>query len=106
MRLIDADVLIRKICGSKCGCEYEDCGLEGNCVFAHYVFWAPTIAPPPNDPLTIDALREMDGEPVWNDTMKKWGIVLGRGERTVDANGNWRDFNDRYYRHRPEEAMK
>lgn len=26
---------------------------------------APTIAPPPNDPLTLDELREMDGEPIW-----------------------------------------
>lgn len=25
----------------------------------------PTITPPPNDPLTLDELREMDGEPVW-----------------------------------------
>lgn len=25
----------------------------------------PTIALPPNDPLTIEELREMDGEPVW-----------------------------------------
>lgn len=23
------------------------------------------LTPPPNDPLTIDELREMDGEPVW-----------------------------------------
>lgn len=26
---------------------------------------APTIAPPPNDPLTVEELRGMDGEPVW-----------------------------------------
>ena len=25
----------------------------------------PTIAPPPNDPLTMEELRGMDGEPVW-----------------------------------------
>lgn len=25
----------------------------------------PTIEPPPNDPLTLEELREMDGEPVW-----------------------------------------
>lgn len=30
---------------------------------------------PPNDPLTIEQLREMDGEPVWFDTIKRWGIV-------------------------------
>lgn len=26
---------------------------------------APTIAPPPNDPLTLEELRKMDGEPVF-----------------------------------------
>ena len=29
------------------------------------IHYAPTIAPPPNDPLTLEELREMDGEPVW-----------------------------------------
>ena len=60
----------------------------------------------PNDPLTLEELREMDGEPVWNDTVKKWVLVdlFGEyGERTVDAGGKWRDLNDRYYRRRPEE---
>lgn len=40
---------------------------------------APTIAPPPNDPLTLEELREMDGEPVWvckpNGTNGVWGLV-------------------------------
>ena len=43
MRLIDADALQRKICGAKCGCEYEDCGNEGDCAFDHFIFHAPTI---------------------------------------------------------------
>ena len=43
MRLIDADALQRKICGAKCGCEYEDCGNEGDCEFALFIFWAPTV---------------------------------------------------------------
>ena len=34
----------------------------------------PTLSPP-NEPLTLDELREMDGEPVWFDTIKRWGIV-------------------------------
>ncbi len=42
-RLIDADALQRKICGAKCGCEYEDCGNEGDCEFAHFIFWASTV---------------------------------------------------------------
>ena len=43
MRLIDADSLQRRICGAKCGCEYEDCGNEGDCGYDHFISNAPTI---------------------------------------------------------------
>lgn len=43
VRLIDADALQRRICGAKCGCEYEDCGNEGDCGYDHFIFHAPTI---------------------------------------------------------------
>ena len=43
MRPIDADALQRRICGAKCGCEYEDCGNEGDCGYAHFISNAPTI---------------------------------------------------------------
>ena len=43
MRLIDADALQRRICGAKCGCEYEDCGNEGDCGYDHFISNAPTI---------------------------------------------------------------
>ena len=43
MRLIDADALQRRICGAKCGCEYEDCGNEGDCGYDHFIFSAPTV---------------------------------------------------------------
>lgn len=46
-RLIDADALQRKICRAKCGCEYEDCGNEGDCAFDHFIFHAPTIEAEP-----------------------------------------------------------
>ena len=42
-RLIDADALQRRICGAKCGCEYEDCGNEGDCEYDHFISNAPTI---------------------------------------------------------------
>lgn len=63
----------------------------------------------PNEPLTLEELREMDGTPAWNDTLKKWVLVdlnLEYGERTVDANGKWRDLGDRYYRRQPKEDEK
>lgn len=28
-----------------------------------------------NKPLTLEQLREMDGQPVWVDSLKQWGIV-------------------------------
>ena len=43
MRLIDADSLQRRICGAKCGCEYEDCRNEGDCGYDHFISNAPTI---------------------------------------------------------------
>ena len=43
MRLIDADSLQRRICGAKCGCEYEDCGNEGDCGYDHFISNAPTV---------------------------------------------------------------
>lgn len=44
-RLIDAEELQRRICGAKCGCEYEDCANEGDCEFDFFIFHAPTIDP-------------------------------------------------------------
>ena len=43
MRLIDADSLQRRICGAKCGCEYEDCWNEEGCVYDHFISNAHTI---------------------------------------------------------------
>ena len=42
-RLIDANALQRKICGAKCGCEYEDCGCEGDCQFDFFISNATTV---------------------------------------------------------------
>ena len=46
----------------------------------------PAAAPPPNDPLTLEQLREMDGEPVWVKSLDKdygeWVIA-----RTIELEG-------------------
>lgn len=37
---------------------------------------------PPNDPLTLEQLREMDGEPVWVTPTGFWALVISkRGQR-------------------------
>ena len=43
MRLIDVDALQRRIYGAKCGCEYEDCGNEGDCGYDHFISNSHTI---------------------------------------------------------------
>ena len=42
-------------------------------------FWArkalqPTLTPP-NEPLTLEQLRDMDGEPVWCMELKSWALI-------------------------------
>lgn len=67
MRLIDADSLkIELIASTELG--WEVWGVEEEDIKN-----APTIYPIQNDPLTIDQLLEMDGEPVW--TYGNWVLV-------------------------------
>lgn len=37
---------------------------------------AITALSPPNEPLTLDELREMDGEPVYSGKYKRWFLVI------------------------------
>lgn len=72
-----------------------------------------------NDPLTLDELKEMDGEPVWmqpNSPPKcgKWAIVVGvdteYGEKTLYLEGDFtcRDYGKTWlaYRHKPKEGQE
>ena len=45
---------------------------------------APTLTPP-NEPLTFEERREMDGKPVWLDDEKTWGILQVWDDNNVDA---------------------
>lgn len=58
---------------------------------------APTLTPP-NEPLTLEQLREMDGEPVWVQTpgipqYGRWVIVAGidtnDGQKTLYCQGDY-----------------
>lgn len=69
MRLIDAEpierALFRRADKSLAKNPYENAKI---CAFRRafeLVLDAPTITSLPNDPLTLEELREMDGEPVW-----------------------------------------
>ena len=65
---------------------------------------APTLTQP-NEPLTLEELREMDGEPVWFDTIKRWGIVrvCGYGISVLTKSGEYDVTRMKFYRRPPEE---
>ena len=42
----------------------------------------PTLTPP-NKPLTLDELREMDGEPVWVEDVRHWALI------DIEKGGQW-----------------
>ena len=50
-------------------------------------FWArkalQSTLTPPNEPLTLDELREMDGEPVWVEDVKHWALI------DIEKGGQW-----------------
>ena len=58
----------------------------------------------PNEPLTLEQLREMDGEPVWFDTIKRWGIVKVNREGifVVTKSGEYEFGRCKVYRRPPE----
>lgn len=53
------------------------------CLFSKECFEPEEEEAPTNVPLTLDELREMDGEPVWCAEMECWGIVK------VETVGHW-----------------
>lgn len=59
---------------------------------------------PPNEPLTLEQLRKMDGEPVWFDTIKRWGIVrvCGYGISVLTKSGEYDVTRMKFYRRPPD----
>ena len=73
-RMIDADRLLRELTALSHGQVWPGWTYDG---IRLLIERQPTLTQP-NEPLTLDELREMDGEPVWFDTIKRWGIVIVR----------------------------
>ena len=81
---------------------YEDTGLTPEKITELKSTYAP-----PNDPLTLEELREMDGETVWDARWSVWGI-LDTGLCCVFTRKGDIDLNEalaerRLYRRKPEE---
>ena len=78
MRPIDGDALFDKV--------YEAFGddIDGGManLFMGWINEAPTLTPP-NEPLTIEQLREMDGEPVRIEDVKHWALI------DIEKGGQW-----------------
>ena len=49
----------------------------------HSMFAAMLEESMPNEPLTIEQLREMDGEPVWVEDVKHWALI------DIEKGGQW-----------------
>lgn len=87
MRPIDADK-VKKDFSEVLERDYEDDYAKGFQAALVAVLRYKTISPPPNDPLTMEELREMDGEPVWVVTGS--AINAGRGHWDIC---DWWDKN-------------
>lgn len=77
MRLIDAHIAVECIKNSDLPNHWKNALIS--CLLS-----IPTIAPPPNDPLTLEELREMDGEPVWAVWMEE-AIITQEGWSLVET---------------------
>ena len=73
----------------------------------------PTITPPPNDTLTLEELREMDGEPVYDWMGYEWFVVSEvSDDEVIMTDGTIFDIDEdsvntvvgRFYRRKPEEG--
>ena len=96
------------------GCGYEhNCYLHGCAVLrAAADRLIEMSAPPPNPPLTLEELREMDGEPVWLFPVGCWVLVTQNPITSLFtfSDGNqcvaedWLTNVGKAYRRKPEEG--
>lgn len=80
MRPIDADNLRGRVCEIFLCAEPGSAEERRFALVLGLIDSEPTISPPPNAPLTLEELREMDGEPVWVETAdvkraNRWAFV-------------------------------
>ena len=86
---MDVKEAITQLTGLKKYCEgMAECDESGSYVFdldVQALDMAITALSPPNEPLTLEELRKMDGEPAWWDDGEGscWGII------SVDSAGMW-----------------
>lgn len=79
MRLIDADVMIKKICGEKCGCTRKECG-DDICEPVAMVYEVPTAY---DLDKVVEQLEEMDIGDKWVNCH----IIIQRAIEVIKAGG-------------------
>ena len=105
-RLIDADAVLDRYYAEH---EQQDIcdGAEDRDWLMKCLAEAPTLAQP-NEPLTLEELREMSGQPFWDDAGSGWWIVAHvDGSKIYTEEGAILDFyedgeGDSYFRRPPE----
>lgn len=99
-RMIDADRLLRELTALSHGQVWPGWTYDG---IRLLIERQPTLTQP-NEPMTLEQLREMDGEPVWFDTIKRWGIVKVNREGifVVTKSGEYEFGRCKVYRRPPE----
>lgn len=77
---------VRPIDGNKLIKWFRPCLHTGEAIPADVVIEGilsmPTLIPP-NEPLTLEQLREMDGDPVWVEDVKHWALI------DIEKGGQW-----------------
>ena len=103
-RAIDADVMLAELKPIDYEAEHSAVLISDVAkIMREWVERQPTLTPP-NEALTLEELREMDGEPVWFDTIKRWGIVrvCGYGISVLTKSGEYDVTRMKFYRRPPE----
>lgn len=70
-RMIDADRLLRELTALSHGQVWPGWTYDG---IRLLIERQPTLTQP-NEPLTLEELREMDGDPVWVEELNCWALV-------------------------------
>ena len=99
MKLIDVEPIIKNLSVMKTQLGYDAIEIDGM-IKALREAEEVTAAQQPNDPLTLEELREMDGEPVWIIPMRgsggfrTWMLVDAEYELCREAHGEMAVFEN------------
>ena len=105
-RMIDADRLLRELTALSHGQVWPGWTYDG---IRLLIERQPTLTPP-NEPLTLEQLREMDGEPVYDYLGQEWYVIQEYYDHELTMTDGTRFFDDdeidgvdkRFYRRPPE----